>query len=202
MNPTTQTRVCCSMLARSQRGCQLCAFPYSSRDRDFSSFKICSELWPLHNYFCPPRPLFFSSANFQNHFRGKPPLVTGTQRENSSVPIKRLQRQGFSSFSAELTSNPFSSSYQMFRWAEIPLLCLKLTTALMQVFACPNSLLKGLTAWQQCILQGRGAKLSSADHPVVRDTAFYPLLCTGADALKSQWRRKQGRIFNRCFLSL
>lgn len=69
----------------------------------------------LTQLFLPPRPLFFSSANFQNHFRGKPPLVTGTQRENSSVPIKRLQRQGFSSFSAGLTSNSFSSSYQMFR---------------------------------------------------------------------------------------
>lgn len=69
----------------------------------------------LTQLFLPPPPPFFSSANFQNHSRGKPPLVTGTQRENSSVPIKRLQRQGFSSLSAGLTSNPFSSSYQMFR---------------------------------------------------------------------------------------
>lgn len=35
----------------------------------------------------------------------------------------------------------------------------------MQVFASPKSLLKGLTAWQQCILQGREAKSAPAAHP-------------------------------------
>lgn len=67
----------------------------------------------------------------------------------------------------------------------------KLTAALTHVFTSPDSLLKGLTAWQQCILQGREAKLAPAARPVLWDT--------GADALESQWRRQQGGIFRGAF---
>lgn len=100
-------------------------FSFCIGDRDFSNFKICSEVCPLHNYFCLLN-LFFFRGNFQNRSREKPPPVPETQHENSSVPIKLVQRQGFPSPSAGLTSSPVSSSYQIFRSAEISLLCLNL----------------------------------------------------------------------------
>lgn len=134
-------------------------FP-SASEKNFRSFKIFSELCPLHNFFGLFFYFSFSQAIFRIILGENHPLSRRLSMKTVVYLLNSCKDKGSLSLSAGLISSPFFQLLPDVQVAKISLLCLKFTTALF--FASPNSLLQDLPAWQQRFAQGQEAKLAPA----------------------------------------
>lgn len=163
--------------------CQLCAIPFSIRE-GLQKLQNLLRALPL-TYFSSLFKFFFFTGNFQNHSRGKSPPSQRLSMKTAVYLLNSCKDKGSPSLSAGLTSNPFFQLLPDVQVLEISLLCLKIHNCF--GFCNPQQSAAGSSCMAAAFCMREGGKVGSCS----QDMALTPLLCAGADAVESQWRRKQ-----------